>query len=368
MIVDPGGGQVDHGHARAGPALKVSGVLQRAGDETRRQTELHPVGDGQRLFVVLDADGGGDGPEDLLGVDAHGRVGVDDQGRLDIPAGGLAIQTPAAGDHAPAFGRGDVDVAIGGLALIFADRRTDLGVGIQGVADAQGLHLLGQGRHEAVVDAVLNDQAAGGRAALAGGEEAAVQGDGHGPLQVRVVQHDQRVLAAHLQLHPRLTRDSAGRDPRPHALGAGEADARHILVVDDRLPHPAAADDHVQHAPGQAGFVEDGDQGLGRGRRMAGRLDHHRIAEGQGRRRLPGRDGDGKVPRRDQAEHADRLAISLNLDARPGRGQVLTVQAQGLPGEIFQDAGGAGGLADPFGQGLALLARQQPADGLAPLH
>src|SRR5690606_34063631 len=98
-----------------------------------------------------------DGHEDLLGVDAHGRVGVDDQGRLDIPAGGLAIQTPAAGDHAPAFGRGDVDVAIGGLALIFADRRTDLGVGIQGVADAQGLHLLGQGRHEAVVYAVLND-------------------------------------------------------------------------------------------------------------------------------------------------------------------------------------------------------------------
>ncbi|MNQ71727.1 hypothetical protein D3C85_864080 [compost metagenome] len=114
--------------------------------------------------------------------------------------------------------------------------------------------------------------------------------------------------------------------------------------------------------------MQDGYQGLGRGRGVAGRLHHHRIAEGQGRRRLPGRDGDGEVPRRDQAIDADRLAIGLDLYPRTGRGQVLAMQAQGLASEILEDAGGAGRLADALGQGLALFARQQTADRLAALH
>ena len=54
---------------------------------------------------------------------------------------------------------------------------------------------------EAVVDAVGHDQARGRRAALAGGEEGAVDGAFDRDLQVGVVEHDQRVLAAHLELH-----------------------------------------------------------------------------------------------------------------------------------------------------------------------
>ncbi|MNY32124.1 hypothetical protein D3C86_1663210 [compost metagenome] len=44
------------------------------------------------------------------------------------------------------------------------------------------------------------------------------------------------------------------------------------------------------------------------------------------------------------------------------------MQAQGLAGEILQDTRGPGGLAYALGKGLALLARQQFADGLATLH
>ncbi|MNQ05451.1 hypothetical protein D3C85_181890 [compost metagenome] len=114
--------------------------------------------------------------------------------------------------------------------------------------------------------------------------------------------------------------------------------------------------------------MQDGDQGLGRGGRRPGGLEHHRVAEGDGRGDLPGRNGDRKVPRRDQTEHADRLAIGLNLHARPGRSQVLAVKPQGLAGEILQDARCAQGLADALGQGLALFARQQAADLRSALH
>src|SRR3989338_7175369 len=75
-----------------------------------------------------------------------------------------------------------------------------------------------------------------------------------------------------------------------------------------------------------------------------------------------GRDGDREVPGREQAEHADGLAVGLDLDAGTGAFQVLAVAAQGLASEVLEDAAGADGLADAFRQGLALFARQQAAD------
>ena len=60
---------------------------------------------------------------------------------------------------------------------------------------------LGQRVDEAVVDALRHDQARGGRAALAGREEGAVGGALDRDLQIGVVEHDERVLAAHLELH-----------------------------------------------------------------------------------------------------------------------------------------------------------------------
>ena len=78
---------------------------------------------------------------------------------------------------------------------------------------------------ESVVDALRHDQPRRGRAALAGGEERAVDGAFDRDLQVGVVEHDQRVLAAHLELEllHRLARD-AGRGDLPAGRDrAGEA-------------------------------------------------------------------------------------------------------------------------------------------------
>ena len=50
-----------------------------------------------------------------------------------------------------------------------------------------------------------------------------------------------------------------------------------------------------------------------------GRLEHDRVAVGERRRDLPGGNRDREVPRRDDADDADRLARHLDVDARAAR-------------------------------------------------
>ena len=83
---------------------------------------------------------------------------------------------------------------------------------------------------------------------------------------------------------------------------------------------------------------------------QVGRLEHHRVAVAERRRDLPGRDGDREIPRRDDADDADRLAGDLDADARAHRGQRLARQPQRLAGEELEDLAGAHGLADALGQ------------------
>ena len=97
------------------------------------------------------------------------------------------------------------------------------------------------------------------------------------------------------------------------------------------------------------------------GTRSAG-LNTTRIAEGERRRDLPGGNGDREIPRRDDADDADRLARHLDVDARPHGGEFLAGNAQGLAGEEIEDLRGAADFADRLGQRLAFLARQQPAE------
>ena len=73
---------------------------------------------------------------------------------------------------------------------------------------------LGERRDEAVVDAFGDDQPRRGGAALAGGEEGAVDGAVDRDVEVGVVEHDERVLAAHLELELAHVLDAR---PRPRA-------------------------------------------------------------------------------------------------------------------------------------------------------
>ncbi|MNT60053.1 hypothetical protein D3C72_1976100 [compost metagenome] len=124
----------------------------------------------------------------------------------------------------------------------------DVGASLAGVVHLQGLHFLDHGGHEAVVDAFGHDQAAAGSAALAGREEPAVDGGAHGHVQVGVVQHHKRVLAAHLQLHLGTARHAGGGHTLSRAHRSGEAHARNALVFQQHGAHlRAPAHDQVEH-------------------------------------------------------------------------------------------------------------------------
>jgi len=79
-------------------------------------------------------------------------------------------------------------------------------------------------------------------------------------------------------------------------------------------------------------------------------LEHHAVAVGEGRRDLPGGDGDGEVPGRDEADDAQRLPRDLHLDARPDGGELVARETQRLSGEEQEDLAGTRRLADPFGE------------------
>jgi hypothetical protein len=76
----------------------------------------------------------------------------------------------AAGEDARALARADAAVGVGvagdPLQLRAVDDRADVRRRVEAVAEAQGLDALDQAGDEAVVDAVLGDDPAGGRAAL----------------------------------------------------------------------------------------------------------------------------------------------------------------------------------------------------------
>ena len=75
----------------------------------------------------------------------------------------------------------------------------------------------------------------------------------------------------------------------------------------------------LKHALRQAGALQDVGERPAAARHEVGRLEDHRVAVGERRRDLPGGNGDRKIPRRDQPDDADRLALDQHLDVRAAR-------------------------------------------------
>ncbi len=144
---------------------------------------------------------------------------------------------------------------------------------------------------------------------------------------------------------------------------AREADRRHVGIVDQRLADDRAAAHHqVEHAGGNAGLRQDlGERPRAAGHEIGG-LEHDGVAVGERRRDLPRRNRDREIPRRDEADDADRLARHLDVDAGPHRRQLVAGEPQHFAGEELEDVPGARRFADAFGQRLAFLARQEAAE------
>jgi hypothetical protein len=87
-------------------------------------------------------------------------------------------------------------------------------------------------------------------------------------------------------------------------------------MLDERTAHRAAAEDQVEDAFRETGFMNDLGERVRRGGRQRRGLDDHGVAKRQSRRAFPCRNCNGEIPRRYQSEHTERLAIGFHRDAR----------------------------------------------------
>jgi len=151
----------------------------------------------------------------------------------------------------------------------------------------------------------------------------------------------------------------------PHLGGPGEAEVADRIVgaqfLADGDAVGAVGGQHAQHAGRHAGAHGELGGGQRGERRVFGGLDDDRAAGGQRWRDLARNHCQREIPRRDRRAHADGLAqhqqAAIVVEGRQG----LAVDALGLFGEPFDEAGRIGDLAAGLAKRLALLGRQQPS-------
>ncbi len=133
-----------------------------------------------------------------------------------------------------AFALCDLDVLLRGFDLGGVDLRADFDRFVEAVADFE---LFGAGdelRGELGGNSLLQQDAAGGGAALAGGAEGAPERAVEGEIEVGVVEDDLRVFAAHFERDLLEGGGGALRDKRADGAGAGEADGADVGMLDER--------------------------------------------------------------------------------------------------------------------------------------
>src|SRR5690606_37257061 len=187
-------------------------------------------GDPDRLFRVLEADVRQHLAEDLLARDPHVRADIHEDRRLDELATGLVGGGTAPEDAAGAFLARDVDVVEDLAVLRWRGDRADVGVGLHGVALARRRTQFGHAVDELVPYGVLHEQPGAGDAGLAGRGEDDGDRPGRGLVQVAVLEHDVRRLAAELQRHPLHRLRGLRIDAGAGRVRAGEGDLGHVGV------------------------------------------------------------------------------------------------------------------------------------------
>ena len=142
-----------------------------------------------------------DRPEDLLAHDPHRRRHVGEDRRAVEEAGlqlGL-VGSPAAGHQPGALGDGARHVGLDLGAVPVRDERAGFGRVVEPVAEPDQVRAPPDLLDEPVVDRVLDDRPAAGRADLARVREGGGQRVVDRGLEVGVVEHDVGALAAHLE-------------------------------------------------------------------------------------------------------------------------------------------------------------------------
>ena len=198
--------------------------------------------------------------------------------------------------------------------MLGADERAHLGGFVRGVSDLDAPRGVDQRVQEAVVHRPLDEDPRARTAVLASVVEDRVGRRRGRLLEIGVLEDDVRRLAAELERDALDGLRGALHD-EPSDLGrAGEADLRHVRVLDQALPdHRALADEHADHALRDPRLEHELGEPERRERGQLGGLQHYRIAARKRRAELPARDVEREVPGHDQADDPERLAEGHRL-------------------------------------------------------
>ncbi len=256
----------------------------------------------------------------------------------------------AALDHLRAAGDRVVEHLLAAVALRLVDHRAEAVGLVRRVADRDGAGALGQRLHVAVVERAGDDVAAGGDAGLALVVPGGPGADHRGVVDVGVVEHHERVVAAELE---RAVLELAARDLGDLAAGAGgagEVDHRDVGVGDERLADLDVARHDLEQAGGEPGRGEDlREQQAAADRRLRRGLEDDRVAEGERRGDDAHAEDQREVPWRDAADDAARDALDEALAAgrvrRDDLGRGARRERRRLEELVLRAADLVGGLA-----------------------
>ena len=220
------------------------------------------------------------------------------------------------------------------IALLGRDHRPELGQGIEGITDANGAGLHLQLRDELVIDRSLHKMARGADAGLPGADEGAERGVIDGAIDVVVVEHQHRRLAAKLQ---RLVREHFRGSSASGAAGLGAAGQHQLVDVGMLGEHPAGAmaqaQHDVEHAARQPRFGKDLRQLERRQRRIFRRFRHAHTTRGGHRGQRLAQDHQGMIERRAIGDDADRRAQGV-IEVRSFDGNDGVAARQRQPCEV----------------------------------
>ena len=152
-------------------------------------------------------------------------------------------------------------------------------------------------------------------------------------LQIGIVAHDERILAAELEADFREATSGGCRDPSAHLTRSSKADKSHVGMLHERGTCLLAKTmERGVHPRGNPCLAREHPKGPCRERCILGSLQNGGVAAQQRRKRLPGDVRDRRIRRDDQPGDANWLAHHHRRLVRHGAGRGLTVEPAAFPG------------------------------------
>ena len=263
----------------------------------------------------------------------------------------------AAANQFRTFVFADIDITQVGVKLFLVDGRPHLHRFIQPVADFQFRGALHVAIHKLFINALLHNDAAGGGAALAGGTEAAPEAAFNGEVEIGIIEHDHRILAAQFERAVLKTFRRNAADDAAHRRRSGQRNSTHVDMLRQRRADVGtkSADD-VDDSFRESGIGKSANKIKRRQRRILSGLDDAGVAADDCGKKFPRRNRHGKIPRRDHAADADGLAHGHGKLVRHFRRHGGTEQATAFARIVISGVNRFLHVAPRFGENLAHFA------------